>query len=126
MSSHINAFNNSIEIPIFAKFYTFYKYFSQFVINYPKSKRYTLASKVDQLALDIIELIINANYSYGVDKLKMLKKIGVKLDLLKVLIRLSFETKCIDSKKYQSLSSQLVEIGRMLGGWIKSINKAGC
>jgi len=40
-----------------------------------------------------------------------------KTDTLKVLLLVLFETKSIDMKKYIALSTQLEEIGRMLGGW---------
>lgn len=50
----------------------------------------------------------------------MLSKISTKLDLLKVLLRLSKDTKCINEKNYLALQTIIQEIGRMLGGWIKA------
>ena len=43
-----------------------------------------------------------------------------KLNFLRVFIRLMSDVKAIDNKKYLSLESNVDEIGRMLGGWIKS------
>ena len=45
---------------------------------------------------------------------------SIKLDLLKVLLRLSKDTQAINDKEYLELQEILAEIGRMLGGWIKS------
>ncbi len=70
--------------------------------------------------LEIIELTITAGYLPKEQKLSVLQRASVKLDLLKMLLRLSFETKCLDNKKYQQLVLQIVEVGRMLGGWIKA------
>jgi len=50
----------------------------------------------------------------------LLKRISVKLDLLKVLIRLSKDSQAIKDRRYLNLQTILQEIGRMLGGWIKS------
>jgi hypothetical protein len=36
-------------------------------------------------------------------------------------LQLSWEIKSLDSKKYIFLSEKLNEIGKMLGGWIKSL-----
>ena len=36
-------------------------------------------------------------------------------------MRLALETKCLDNNKYQTLISQILEIGKMLGGWIKAV-----
>lgn len=44
----------------------------------------------------------------------------VKLNVLRVLIRLTKDVKAIDNKKYIALETNIDEIGRMLGGWIRS------
>ncbi len=111
------------EIPIFTKLYEFYKNLSVVIPSFPKTKRYTLGQKLDNTSLDILELIITATYLSRDKKLPILQKAGIKLELLKILIRLSYEIKCIDSKKYQQSSLQIIEIGKMLGGWIKTFGK---
>jgi len=37
------------------------------------------------------------------------------------MIRLANEINCLDNKKYLVLQEKLQEIGRMLGGWMRSI-----
>lgn len=69
----------------------------------------------------MIELIIMAGYQSREQKLPTLHKVSIKIDLLKMLLRLSSETKCLDNNKYQQLTSHLIEMGRMLGGWIKTL-----
>ena len=65
-------------------------------------------------------MIVTAGYLPHEQKMPVLQKASIKLDLLKILLRLCYETKCIDSKKYQHLAGYLIEIGKMLGGWIKT------
>lgn len=69
----------------------------------------------------MIELTIMAGYMPREQKFPSLQKLSIKLDLLKILLRLASETKCIDNNKHQQILSQCIEIGRMLGGWIKTI-----
>lgn len=90
------------------------------MVLFPKSKKYALGQKIDNLTLEIIELVITAGYARE-QKLLILQKASIKLDLLKILLRLSLETKCIENNKYQQLISSLFEIGKMLGGWIKTV-----
>lgn len=45
---------------------------------------------------------------------------SVKVDLLKVLLRLAKDTKALSSGSYLTLQDMLQEIGKMLGGWIKA------
>lgn len=46
---------------------------------------------------------------------------SLNIDLLKILIRLCKEVKVLDDKKYLKLQKKLQEIGKMLGGWLKSL-----
>lgn len=114
---------SGLDIPIFHKTYEIYKLFSQFITLFPKGKRYTLGQKIDQTILEIIELIIIAGYSTHEQKLPILQKVSIKLDLVKILLRLANETKCMDNNKYQQIISHILEIGKMLGGWIKSVKE---
>lgn len=98
-----------------------YKLWHQFLPHFPKDSRYTIGNKIDNLFLEVIELIIKASYSDKLEKLISLKKASLKLDFLKFFLQLSWEIKFLDNKKYISLSEKLDEIGKMLGGWIKSL-----
>ena len=53
-------------------------------------------------------------------ELPALEKASLKLNFLRVFLRLMKEVKTIDNKKYILLEEMVDEIGRMLGGWIKS------
>lgn len=80
-----------------------------------------MGEKIDQIILNILEQILTAGYLPREQKLPLLQKISIKLDILKILLRLAQETKCLDNKKYQELVSHTIEIGKMLGGWIKLV-----
>ncbi len=41
--------------------------------------------------------------------------------MLRILIRLTHDTKIIEKTFYLSLQEQIDEIGRMLGGWLKTL-----
>lgn len=113
----------NLDIPVLTKLYDFYRDITQDLTSFPKTKKYSLGQKIDSLTLEIIEFTLTAGYLSKEEKVPVLQKVSIKLDLLKMLIRLSWETKCIDNNKYQLLSSQLVEIGRMIGGWIKTVKQ---
>lgn len=89
--------------------------------NFPKDSRYTLGNKIDSLFLELLENTIRAGYSDKTEKQIFLKRASVKLDLLKFFLQVAWEIKSLENKKYIKLSEKLNEIGKMLGGWIKSI-----
>ena len=111
----------NLRIPVFSKIYEFYKLLYQYLRLFPKKDRYTLGQKIDTLALDLIELVIIAGTSSKEKKLPYLEKANTSVDLLKLLLRLAKDIEALDGKKYVTLQQDLQEIGRMLGGWKKSI-----
>lgn len=109
------------DIPIFGRVYEFYKLLYLSLKFFPKKDRYSLGQKLDTLTLTVFELVIMAGTSGQDKKLPILEKSIVSLDLLKVLLRLSKDVEALDNKKYLQLEQSLQEIGRMLGGWKRSV-----
>ena len=107
-----------LDIPIFAKLYDFYIDLSQTISAFPKTKRYSLGQKLDSLTLKILELLLSVPAKK--DKIPTLGKISVKLDLLKILVRIAKDTQALTNKNYLGLQTRLNEIGKMLGGWIRA------
>jgi len=93
----------------------------QYLKFFPKKDRYTLGQKIDTFTLSVIELVVLAGTTSPEKKLPYLEKAIVSLDLLKLLIRLAKDVQALDNKKYLILQTLLQEIGRMLGGWKKSV-----
>jgi hypothetical protein len=98
-----------------------YKIWHEYLPHFSKDTRYTLGLKIDNSFLEVIESIIKASYSDKARKLIFLKNASFKLDLLKFFLQVTWEIKSLNDKKYILLSEKLDEIGKMLGGWIKSI-----
>jgi len=112
---------NDTDIPILKKVYELYKVFHEYRKVIPKHDRFTIYERTEQLILDIVEGIFLAGYSKSATKATTLDHISAKLNLVRLLVRLMKDTKTIDGKKYMVLQEIIDEIGRMLGGWIRSI-----
>jgi hypothetical protein len=111
---------NDFDIPIFKKTYDLYKTFYGYRDSITKQDRYTIWQRCENVILDITEGILLASQTYKADKLPALEKTSVKVNLLRVFFRLMKEVKTIDNRKYMVLEESVDEIGRMLGGWIRS------
>ena len=112
---------NDFDIPIFKKSYDLYRVLHDYRRLVPKQDRFTLFGRVDNTALDVIEGILLASGQQKAAKLPALERVSSKLNMLRVFIRLMKDTKAIDPKKYVAIESSIDEIGRMLGGWIRSV-----
>lgn len=112
--------NDSFDIPIFQKAYELYKTLYDYRNTVAKQDHYTLWQRLENICLDILAGILSASTLSKTKKRPALEKVSLKLNILRVFIRLSKEIKVIDNKKYIVLQEKIDEIGRMLGGWIKS------
>lgn len=88
--------------------------------QFPKSERHVLAADIRQGLYAVDSLIIRAQKKYF--KKTTLQDLDVEVELLKTKIRLAKELGFLPFKKYENLEKMLIEIGKMVGGWIK---KAG-
>ena len=94
----------------------------EYLTHFPKANRYTIGSKIDLLFLEAIEYAFLASYNHGEEKLNLLSKSISKIDLIKLLLQLSWEIKALDNRKYAHLSEKFAEIGKMLGGWKRQLS----
>jgi hypothetical protein len=85
--------------------------------GFPKKARFTFSSRINALALDVVEDLVESRYRR--EKMPVLKKANVAIEKLRILMRISYEMKFISHKSYEHFSFGINEIGRMLGGWIK-------
>ena len=114
---------NDFDMPIFKKTYDLYKTFYAYRLSVPKQDRYTIWQKCEELLLEVLEGILLASQQFKTEKVQTLESASVKLNLLRVFVRLMKDVKALDSKKYVIIEANLDEIGRMLGGWLKSMKE---
>ena len=108
------------DIPIFKKTYELYKAFYAYRSNFKKQDRYALWQKCEGFILEVLENLLWASQLSKTEKLPVLEKTSVKLNLFRVFLRICKEVKVVDSRKYIEWQETVDEIGRMLGGWIRS------
>ena len=87
--------------------------------QFPKSEKHTLAADIKQSMFKLLELVIICNKKYY--KKNTMQELDVELDVLRSYIRLAMTLKFLPFKKYEIWSGYLNEIGKMIGGWLKSI-----
>ena len=111
---------NDTDIPILKKTYELYKIFHEYRKVVAKADRFTIYTRSENLIIDIVELLLEAGYIKNSNKVSLLDTASVKLNTLRFFVRLIKDTRAIDLKKYTVLQEKIDEIGRMLGGWIRS------
>lgn len=97
-------------------------YGNQCLKQFPKSEKYAMASEIKESMYRLLRLIVEANKKYH--KKTTAQNIDIELEILRTFIRLAADKnlKYLPVNKYENWAKMLNEIGRMLGGWIKSMN----
>jgi hypothetical protein len=105
------------DLPIIVKWMDFLKWILMTTEKFPKSSRFSFALRIINLAFDVLECLIEARYSKS--KLATLRRANIQLEKLRFIMRISFESKFISHKSHEHAMRSLIEVGKMLGGWIK-------
>ena len=99
-----------------------YKIWHKYLENISKVDRYTIGIKIDDIFLSLLELIFRATFACDkFEKLSLVSQAIGKSDLLKFFLQIGWEHKVLDHATYGNIILQLDEVGRMLGGWKKSL-----
>src|SRR3989344_535328 len=84
--------------------------------KFPKPDRYTLGRRIENLMLDLIELVLLAKTKTGPSQPLILNKADLKLQTLKLMVRIAHQAKDLSNGAYAKLEEQLLEIGCLIGG----------
>ena len=109
------------DLVIFQKIYDFILWLFPVVNKFPKSQRFVLGQQIENIALEILKNVIQANSERG--KAPLLKQASVNLDLLRIMIRLAKDLHFIGVKQYGFSADKVNEIGKLLGGMMRTFNK---
>jgi len=109
------------QYPVFERWCGFLDWILNVTEKYPKSARFTLATRTANHSLDVLEALIDAIYTK--DRMHILKQINLYIEKIRILIRIAYRRTYLSSKQYEYASGELAEIGSMVGGWIKATRR---
>lgn len=109
-------------LPIINLSYETYKEIFNLVSCFPKIHRYSLGESVEQSILELLNQLIMAKNAPKPLKTSYLIQGLSALEITTLKMRLILELKLANETKIFQIQAKLQEIGRMLGGWKKSLN----
>jgi hypothetical protein len=110
-------------LPILEHIKESYLLWHDYYSTLPKLHRYTLGEKIDTLFIEIIEAVSSAAFLSRNEKTPWVRLAIRKLDTLKVLLMILWESDSLQDKKYVALSTKIDTVGKMLGGWQGQLQK---
>jgi len=109
----------SKQSPIFSKSYDFLLWLLNHTEKFPKSERFRLARRLEESIFLFYDMLLQATRTRSPRRL--LLDADLELDRLRLYVRVSHARALLHGSQYQYASEQLTEIGRLLGGWLKSL-----
>ncbi|MFI3198128.1 MAG: diversity-generating retroelement protein Avd [Methylococcaceae bacterium] len=87
--------------------------------NFPRNRRFTLGERLESGLLEILECLVEA--AYVKNKRDLLKRANNRLAVIRHLWRMAYELQTIPAKRYEHGARLLEELGKQVGGWLKSV-----
>ena len=88
--------------------------------QFPKDERFSFAQDIRHCMNTLLELTITEDKRYI--KKTTIENMDIENEKLKIYIRVAFNLRYIDKHRYSVWEAKVVEIGRMIGGLLKSVN----
>jgi len=104
--------------PIFSKTYDLVAWLIPATIKFPRQQRFVMAAALQREAIRFQELLIEAAHQRN--PRERLGAADAELDKLRTHIRMSLDLPLLQPGQYEHAARLLTEIGRLLGGWLKS------
>jgi len=107
------------ESPLFVRTHDFLLWLLPQVQKFPRAYRFTLAERIQETAMDFQDGIITAGKSKEKERLAFLKEADIELEKIRFWLRFSKNLNLFSVGQYEHASRMMVEMGRLLGAWIK-------
>ena len=88
--------------------------------RWPKRARFTLTQRIENLALDCVELLLQARYERA-HRERRLRELNLHLERMRHLMRLGRTAQVIPARHVETLIRGMDEVGRMAHGWRKAL-----
>ena len=109
------------ESPIFSKTFDCLSWLLPATNNFPRAHRHTFTKRLLDAAFDLRECLELANQRRAAGRLHALGRADESLARLRTYIRLAVRWKWFSVGQYEHVSTMLEDVGRLLGGWKKSV-----
>jgi hypothetical protein len=110
------------EMVIFTRTFDFLSWLLPITNSFPRAHRHTFTRRLLDAAFDLRERLEMANLRRGKARLAQLRLADEALSQVRVYLRLAVGWQWLNGGQYHHAADMVTEIGRLLGGWIRSVD----
>src|ERR1035441_9902017 len=109
------------ELTVITKTYDLILWSCNHTGKFPRNHRFVLGERIERNLYDLLETLIQAKYTK--QRQPLLEKANLMLEILRFQMRLAKDLQCLKVESYGFAAKAIDEIGKLVGGWLKSSGK---
>ena len=106
------------ELLVITKAYDLALWSCRHTAKFPRSHRFVLGERIERNLYDLLETLIRAKYTR--QRRELLEQANLLLEILRFQMRLAKDLQCLKVESYGFAAKAIDEIGKLVGGWLKS------
>ena len=110
----------SAELQVVTQTYDLLLWTCRHISGFPRVFRYTLGGRLDNSLAALLDRLVRARYEPH-QRGDHLRRANRRIERLRFQFRLARDLGCLSTKSYGFALRSLDEIGRMVGGWLRSL-----
>ncbi len=108
------------EMVIFTRTFDLLTWLLPVTNHFPRAHRHSFTRRLLDAAFDLQERLQKANHRRGRARLEQLELADEALERLRVYLRLAVRWGWLSGGQYRHVAAMVAEVGRLLGGWLKT------
>ena len=109
------------ELIVITKTYDLILWSCHHTSKFPRNHRFVLGERIERNLYELLETLIRAKYTR--QRQELLERANLTLEILRFQIRLAKDLQCLKVESYGFAAKAIDEIGKLVGGWLKSSAK---
>lgn len=109
------------ELLVLQKWEAFTGWLLAHTARWPKSHRFTFVQRLQNLALDITEALVEARYERA-SRARLLRQVNLGFERMRLLCRIAREAGVMPKRGFEVAMRGIDEAGRMVHGWRRSLD----
>ena len=114
--------NKAEEMIVITKTYDLILWSCHHTSKFPRNHRFVLGERIERNLYNLLETLIAAKYMK--DRRRLLEDANLSLEILRFQMRLAKDLQCLKVESYGFAARAIDEIGRLVGGWLRSRTEA--
>ena len=106
------------ELTVITKTYDLILWSCNHTSKFPRNHRFVLGERIERNLYGLLETLIRSKYTK--QRQRLLEEANLSLDVLRCQMRLAKDLKCLKVESYGFAARSIDEIGRLVGGWLRS------